>query len=269
MQRAATVDKSLDILEAVSDAGHLGLGIRGLARRLKINPTTVYNLAWTLCERGYLRQTDVTRRFVLGPACVKLAGGGSRWRDLARMAEPLVRKCQLDLDESIMLAALDSAAPALSSQNASAFRRILSLVYIPSSQVLRVDEPDVMAERAYGTAVGKMLLSTLEDAELAAYLEAYPPQRFTSKTLATPAAVRKSLAEIRLCGYAEAHDELTAGVSAVAVLVEHGPGARCLAGLGASAPTVRMDEQQVGKTLATLRRCAERIRRAWSTLAAP
>jgi len=256
MQRAATVDKSLDILEAIAQSDDGGLGIRELARRLKINPTTVHNLAWTLCERGYLRQTEATRRFILGPACHNLVRGGTRWRDLAQVAEPLVRQCQRDLDESIMLAALDGS-------------EIVSLVYVPSSQALRVDEPGGMAARAYGTAVGKMLLSTLAERDIEAYLKTYPPFPYTPKTLATAPAVVKSLAEIRARGYAETHDELAAGVSAVAVLVEGGADARIVTGLGASAPTIRMDAKQSAKTLVTLRRCAQSIRRAWAPLVQP
>lgn len=251
MQRAATLDKGLDVLEAVRAAGAAGLGIREMSRRLGINATTVHNLAWTLCARGYLRQDGATRRFVAGPACAAWAGDGSPLRRLARLAEPLVERCRNDLDESVMLAALDG-------------REIVPLVYLHSSQALRVHEPDVMAEHAYGTAVGKMLLSTLGEAELKAYLRAYPPHAFTARTLATPRAVTAGLARVRRQGHAETRDELTAGVSAAAVLVDLGPEARITAALGASAPSVRMSARQRRKTLDSLRLHARLIRQAWS-----
>jgi IclR family transcriptional regulator, KDG regulon repressor len=250
MQRAATLDKSLDILEAIREAREEGLGIREMARRLDINPTTVHNLAWTLCERGYLQQDGRTKRFLLGPACRKLAQGDAPFRDLAQRAEPLVRRCQDELGETVMLAALHG-------------REIAPLVYLPSSQSLRVHEPNVMAEHAYGTAVGKILLSTLGEADLEAYLRAYPPYPFTATTAATPRAVRAALREVRRQGYAGTHDELTAGVSALAVLIEQEVRPQCTAALAASAPTVRLDARQARKTLETLRHYARLIGRAW------
>ena len=250
MQRAATLDKSLDILEAIRESRAEGLGIREMSRRLNINPTTVHNLAWTLCERGYLQQNDKTRRFLLGPACAKLAQGDAPFRDLAQLAEPLVRRCQDDLDETVMLAALHGC-------------EIAPLVYLPSSQSLRVHEPNVMAEHAYGTAVGKMLLSTLNEEDLEAYMRAYPPYPFTATTVATPRAVRAALREVRERGCAETHDELTTGVSALAVLIEQSAEPPCTAALAASAPTVRLDEGRARKTLETLRHYAQLIGRVW------
>ncbi len=251
MQRAATLDKGLDILETIAAAREQRLGIRELARQLKINSTTVHNLVWTLCARGYLRQDESTRRFELGPAGLQLASRSIPWHELAQAAEPLIRQCQHDLDESVMLAALHGT-------------EILRLVYIPSSQALRVHEPDVMVERAYGTAVGKMLLSTLGEAELDAYLSAYPPHAFTSKTLTNAPAIRAALAKIRRQGSAETHDELTTGVSAAAVLVEAGPGIRFATGLGASAPTIRFGPRLATKTRKTLHHYAGLIRAAWA-----
>ncbi|MEI7731033.1 MAG: IclR family transcriptional regulator [Verrucomicrobiota bacterium] len=251
MQRAATLDKGLDILEAIGGSREGGLGIRDLARRLNINPTSVHNLVWTLCARGYLRQIEATRRFELGPAGLRLVGGPLPWRELAQVAEPLVCQCQRELDESVMLAALHGT-------------EILSLVYVPSSQALRVHEPDVMAERAYGTAVGKMLLSTLSENELETYFAVHPPHPFTPQTLATPAVIRSALAQIRRDGFAETHDELTTGVSAVAVLVESGPGIRVVTGLGASAPTIRFGPRQARKTLKMLQRYARLVCSAWA-----
>ncbi len=250
MQRAATLDKSLDILEAIRESRGEGLGIREMSRRLNINPTTVHNLAWTLCERGYLQQNDKTRRFLLGPACAKLAQGDAPFRDLAQLAEPLVRRCQDDLDETVMLAALHG-------------REIAPLVYLPSSQSLRVHEPNVMAEHAYGTAVGKMLLSTFGEDDLEAYLRAYPPYPFTATTVATPRSVRAALREVCERGHAETRDELTVGVSALAMLIEQGGEPRCVAALAASAPTVRLNARQAHKTLETLRHYAQLIGRVW------
>lgn len=249
MQRAATLDKGLDILEAVAAGNEQGVGIRELARRIGTNPTTAHNLVWTLCTRGYLRQEEQTRRFQLGAAFLPLTQNVQWWRALAQSAEPLVSRCREELDESIMLALLEHT-------------EVLTLIYQPSSQALRVHEPSVMGARAYGTAVGKMMLAVMPEEALALYLKEFPPQPFTAKTLATPDAIREELARVRHRGYAQTRDELTVGVSAIAVPID-APGRKNVAALGASAPTIRMDSAHAARTLDVLQRHAQLISRAW------
>ncbi len=131
MQRVASIDKGLDVVEAIQAAGENGLGVRALGRALGINPTTTHNICQTLAARGYLIQDPSSRRFRLGASWLPLARQGDIWRGLADAADGLVHRCREELDESIMLAVLDRAT-------------IATLVYYPSSQALRVDEPRVM-----------------------------------------------------------------------------------------------------------------------------
>ncbi|MCP4786354.1 MAG: hypothetical protein GY878_22665 [Fuerstiella sp.] len=102
---------------------------------------------------------------------------------LEEAAEPLVRRCRQQLGESILLAVLENA-------------EVSTLIYLPSAQALRVHEPHAMGERAYGTAVGKVLLSTLDGPALDRYLQLFPPQRFTSATITDPDRLRHELAII-------------------------------------------------------------------------
>ncbi len=245
MQRVGTIDKCFDILETILGSDREGLGIREIARQLDINTTTVHNICQTLCVRGYLRQNPNSKRYQLGTGLLPLAQSNQVWRNLEEAAEPLVRRCRQELDESIMLAVLDNT-------------EVSTLIYLPSVQALRVHEPHAMGDRAYGTAVGKVLLSTLDNTALSRYFQLFPPRAFTDATITDPDRMRQELETVRTQGYALTCGELTPGVRAVAVPVL-GPAGTPFAALGASAPQVRMDIAQVELTRATLLRYAEAI----------
>ena len=249
MQRVATVDKCFDILEAILCAGTGGVGIREMARRLEINPTTVHNLCWTLCARGYLRQDPSTKRFCLGAGLLPFAQSMQVWQSLAETVDPLVRSCREELDESILLVVMDHL-------------EIATLIYLPSTQALRVHEPRVMGDLAYGTAVGKTLLATLSEEALQQYFEQFPPRAFDSNEEVDPKDIRTELASIRQQGYAVSSDELAPGVSAVAIPI-CGPSGKAMAALGASAPTVRMNGSKAKHIRQTLLRFGEAIAKEW------
>ena len=249
MQRVATVDKCFDILEAILSAGPDGVGIREMARLQKINPTTVHNLCWTLCARGYLRQDPSTKRFHLGAGLLPFAQSMQVWQSLAETVEPLVRDCREELDESILLAVMDHL-------------EIATLIYMPSTQALRVHEPRVLGDLAYGTAVGKTLLSTLSKDALTQYFEQFPPRAYDSESEIDPNDIRTELTSIRQQGYAVSSDELADGVSAVAIPI-CGPTGDAMAALGASAPTVRMNGSKAKHIRQTLTRYGEAIAKEW------
>lgn len=249
MQRVGTVDKCFDLLEAILSAGEDGLGVREMARRLEINPTTVHNLCWTLIARGYLRQDQRTKRFQLGPRFMPLAQSAQVWRSLADTVQTLVRRCREELDESILLAVMEHSD-------------ISTLIYLPSTQALRVHEPRAMRDLAYGTAVGKVLLADLSDDELSHYLEQFPPQRYTDHSVTDPNEIRRELESVRRQGYAVSCDEVAMGVSAVAIPIRDLAGAT-VGGFGASAPTARMDAAQAKRTRTVLLQYGEAITKTW------
>ncbi len=249
MPRVSTIDKCLDVLEAIVHADSQGLGVRALARQLGMNATSAHNMCHTLCDRGYLWQDPASKRFQPGLALVLLARNGQVWHRLVADAEPIVLRCQQELRESILLATINST-------------EIITLTYHPSSQALRVHEPHTMGPRAYGTAVGKVLLSALNGEELTRYARLFPPQRFTDNTITDLERIRTELQGVRDRGYGQTHDELTLGVSAVAVPIV-GPDGQLFAALGASAPTLRMDAELMQQTRHKLAKYAASIHACW------
>lgn len=251
MPTILTADKTIDILEAVA-ASPDGAGTRDLARQLGMNVATVHNIAKTLEARGYLRQAKETRRFHPGVRLMLLGRRDRYLHTLAAAARPHVEWLAGALDESIMLGVLDHG-------------HVVNLHYIPSRQALRVQEPEDLAPIAHCTALGKLMLAHMPAESLDAYLRATPLQRFTPHTLADREALVVALEEVRKQGYSATRDELCEGVSAVAAPIAD-PWGEVIAAVGASAPTIRMDQPgQREQALEALQQAAARIRRAWAS----
>jgi DNA-binding IclR family transcriptional regulator len=97
---------------------------------------------------------------------------------------------------------------------------------------------------AYGTGVGKMLLSVLPPADLD---RLYPPDavlpQITDKTVTNPAAFRRELAHTRARGYALDCEESTPGLCCIAAPV-FGRDGDMVAAISVSVPTVRFTPQR-------------------------
>ncbi|SDT99002.1 transcriptional regulator, IclR family [Verrucomicrobium sp. GAS474] len=250
MPLVLTLDKSLSLLEAVV-AHRDGIGTRALAQELDLNVATVHNIARTFCHRGYLRQDSGTKTFFPGMRLMLLGRQPSYLQSLAVSASPIIEKVAKKLNESVMLASIDHG-------------HILNLKYVPSRQALRVHEADDISDHSYCTAVGKVLLASLSKPELEAYLRKTPLQHFTPHTLSTPEALKEELRKIAIQGYGETRDEAAEGVSAIAVPVRD-PWNVIVAGIGASAPTVRLqDADHFETTLRELREAAALVEKQWT-----
>ena len=249
MPAVLSLDKTLDILEAIAEADD-GMGTRPLARRLGYNVATVHNIADTLKARGYLRQHPVTKRFEPGLRLMMLGRHGGFLDAFSRLAEPHVRALASDLKDTVMLVALDMG-------------RAVKVAYLPAENPAHRQEPEDLGDCAYCTACGKMMLAAMDDATLEAYMAETPLHAFTPVTLATREAIRAEAATIRERGHAIARDELTPGVTAAAVPL-YNPWGGMVAAVGASAPSSRMTPRRLNHVLRKLRAAADAVSAYWA-----
>lgn len=248
MPRVLSLDKSLTVLEAIFQHRD-GIGTRALAGQLKLNVASVHNIAQTFCKRGYLRQDPDSKVFYPGIRLLLLGRHPSYIRSLSLSASAIVDDVARKLNESVMLASMDHG-------------RVLNLKYVPSRQALRVQESEDMSQHAYCTAVGKILLASMTETEFSIYQHEVRFQNFTPHTITTAERLQQEIQTVREKGYAQTRDEFCEGISAVAVPI-YDPWGTIVAGIGASAPTVRMDHEDFAITLQELRLAATQIEEQW------
>jgi DNA-binding IclR family transcriptional regulator len=72
-QRVQSLDRALDLLEALSEADELG--VSELASRTGLVPSTAHRLLATLVARGYAAQNPATGRYLTGFKLLELTSG--------------------------------------------------------------------------------------------------------------------------------------------------------------------------------------------------
>lgn len=248
-QRVLTLEKSIALLEAVFAAPQ-GIGTRPLAKLLDENIATVHNISMTLCDLKYLQQDAKTKVFYPGLRLMVFSRHPTYRRSLLQTGAPIIDAVAEQINESTLLAVIDGG-------------RVINLKYSPGRQALRAHESDDMSDHAYATAVGKVLLASLTEPELDDYLKRVSLKRLTENTVRDGAALKAELAQVRKQRYARTVDEFCEGLSAMAVPVYDLWG-NILAGIGCSAPTVRLQKPaQVKLTLAALQSAAANLEKAW------
>lgn len=241
-----SVNRAIDLLEALSAAGGEGLQLSGVARQVGLLPSTAYRLLATLAGRGYVRQEPQSRRYALGPVARLLLGVSPNLDGLVRLAMPHLGDLARASGETANLAIL----------------RNMSVVFvdqIASGQLVRAVPQLNVPLPMHATAAGKALLACLPAHALGSYLNR-PRPAFTRNTLASRQALEAALAETHLLGYAVDREELDEGGRCVAATVR-GLNVEPIAALTITGPTSRMTSARLRALGRLVQRAAKRLSR--------
>ena len=223
------VVRALDILELFLDGRELS--VPDITGRLGLPRTTVHELVNTLVARKYLTAVaDGVGRYRLGLPLFQLGSVFAEHLDLAREARAVSEEVAGRCDETVHVAVLDGT----------------DVVYIAkadSTYPVRLVSAVGRRVAAHCTAVGKMLLSDLDDAVLAdRYPNGTPLARLTPKSITSPTKLRQHLADVREQGFAQESGESNDGVVCVAGPVRDAGGGM-VAAMSISVPSPRWTDE--------------------------
>jgi DNA-binding IclR family transcriptional regulator len=225
------VTRALDILELFLD-GDGTLSAPEIVRRLQLPRTTVHELVTTLVARSYLTPVpSAPGRYRLGVRSYQLGSRYAEQLDLAAEGQQVARLVAETCDETVHVAILEHTD-------------VIYIAKVDSTHAVRMVSAAGRRLPAHCTSVGKMLLASLPEAELAsripddAQLTAMTPNSITD-----PAALRTELADIRERGTAIESRESNPDVSCVAAPVRDRSG-RVVAALSISVPMIRWSDER-------------------------
>lgn len=200
-----SVKRALDILSLFS-LSRPRLGIAEISRLVNLRKPTVHGLVQTLLEEGYLSQDEQTRQYMVGLRVVELGSIFAGNLKINQVGGELVQRMASGSGQHARIAIWDRDT------------MLISFNAFPSeeSMVFQQVGPRVPA---YCTSIGKAVLSTLNEAELEAYLERVPLQGFTPATITEKEKLQKCLKKSIANGYASENSEFFLGMSCVAVPV--------------------------------------------------
>lgn len=233
-----SVERSLEILEALADGGELGLV--EVATRTGLQPSTTHRLLATLVARGYAVQTRPAGRYVLGYKLAELAGAvGERTGRLRALARAHLTIVQGLTGESANLSVL-APPDAVYVDQVDGTRAVRMLARIGASVP------------AHASAAGKAMLAYLPPEAIHDVVGDEPLAALTPRTITSLAALGDELDRVRARGYAVDDEEHEPGVGCVAAPIFDHDGS-AVAALSVSAPTQRIragDPASLGMLLA-------------------
>ncbi|MFI6347152.1 IclR family transcriptional regulator [Streptomyces sp. NPDC050560] len=238
-----SVDRALRLLALLP--GRHRLRVTDVSQELGVAPSTAHRLLSTLAYRGFVAVDHRTRTYRMGPALRAIAQAGQSEPDLPARAQPHVARLSRTLDETVNLVVLEGA-----------FCRFVGGV--PGERPLRTSVRMGAVLPSHTVSGGKVLLAELPHRQLIALFAGQDMLPMTDRTIVSLDALREELTTVRGQGYALNDGESEEGITAVAVPVRDADRV-AVAALAVSAPSVRMNSQQVTAVLGPLRETAAAI----------
>ena len=241
-----SLERAFAILEAIA-ARPAGISLAELSKSVGLHTSTAYHLVRTMVARGYVRQDPVSKRYAVGRKIFALAAGLRSELDLVSLAESVLAELSAATGETAHLAILSGTDVAIVARTAG-------------TGAFQLRESHGGLRPGHATALGKVLLASLEDERLAAHLGAAELQAFTPKTIVDRERLLAELRQVRASGIAYDDGEFSPEVRCVAVPVRDFTGA-VVAAVGLSGPVWRVALQALGGMTADVQRAAEALSR--------
>jgi DNA-binding IclR family transcriptional regulator len=196
----ASVQRALHLVDEIGEAAR-PLTAKSLARRTGLALPTTYHLLRTLVHEGYVVKVD--GGYVLGDRVAVLS---EKSRGLACSARfrPVLRGLHDELRAAAYLSVLDDG-------------EIVLVDVVDSPGAPRADLWVGFHAAAHATALGKAVLSTLDEESRRDYLSAHDLPDLTSRTVTDPRVLMRQLEEP--APYALDREEYAVGTACVAVPV--------------------------------------------------
>jgi DNA-binding IclR family transcriptional regulator len=230
MRSTDGVERVTRVLDLLGSSA-VGLGVREVARRLQIHPSTASRLLGTLAASGFVERDMPSGRYRLGARIVGLAAATVTRLPVVSQARPELEHLSIVTSETANLAILDRTHVVYVDQVTPAHTVVMA------SWVGR-------RSPAHASSSGKVLLAfgdpRARDAVIRGRLE-----QLTPHTVTDPARLATVLDQARRQGYATGTGELEEGLVTLAapVLIE----GRAVAAISVSGPSYRLPARDLAK----------------------
>lgn len=209
--RVRSVERALDVLELLADAGSEGQRLAELARELGTSKSTVLALLRTLAARGFVAElgTGRSRRYGLGLALARLGDQVLSQISLLDLVLPSLRAMTEETGWTSRVGVLDEA-----------YAVIIGRVDGPG--IVRFQSNLARRELPHCSAIGKALLSKLPEERVRAIVErtGLPPR--TATTITDVEELLRDLDRVRERQFAVDDEEDSDGVFCVgAPVLDH------------------------------------------------
>ncbi|MFZ5917704.1 MAG: IclR family transcriptional regulator [Chloroflexota bacterium] len=237
--------RGLEILSSFSATGP-SLTLSDLARRLGMGRSSVYRLAHTLTQLGYLEFDENTKHYSPSAKVLTLAADTAAGMALSTAALPHLKELARQFDETASLGILVG-------------QHVVFVQRIESQQILTTRFQIGSRLPVYCTSLGKTLLAFLPPEEARDLLSTLDLVPMGPNTITDVEALLDNLAQIRASGFGLNDQELTVGLHSVAAPVRSASG-QVIAAVDVSTLVARIPhERLIGEVAVAVIKAADRI----------
>ncbi len=239
------VDRAIGVLELLARRGAVGVG--DVAENLGVHKSTASRLLSALEARDLVEQRDARGRYRLSHGILRLASAVPARQDISHQAQPICDDLATKVGETVTVAVARSG---------------LSVNLLQAFGPSTIGSQDWLGSLnpLHATSTGKVLLASLEPADLTAIVDDVPLERFTPTTVTDPAALRDQVAEAQRDGVAYAYEELEEGLNSLAAPIRDYTGA-VIGAIGASGPVYRFTRERMHEVTPVVTAAAAEISR--------
>lgn len=239
-QQTSGVIRTIAILETLSR--HQTINLESLAKETKLPKATLLRFLSTLVNLGYVYR-DSSDLYSLTLKMFSVGSHGLEHIDLIQIANPIAQKLCEELGETVHMGVLEDD----------------EAVYIlkkESSFTIRMYSRVGKTIPLYCTAIGKILLSDMNERELASYLGKVNLKPFTPNTLRDSQALKQELMQIRSQGWAWDNEEHEMGTLCIGSAIRDYTG-KAVAAMSVSWPLFRFNVEEKQRIVSSiLQACA-------------
>ncbi len=241
-----SLERAFAIFEEIA-RHRAGINLADLSKAVGLHNSTTFHLVKTMTQLGYISQLRDSKRYRIGSKLFTLAAGALDESTLLALATPVL--------EGLTAATGEAGHFAIRSGN-----EIVVIARTAGSGLLQLADRTGSTRPAHATALGKVLLAAMSDAEIRRFLAETGLRKYTAKTLVEPAAILREVGEARRKGIAYDDGEFDEEVRCVAVPVYDFAG-RVAGAIGISGAVWRL-------SLQSLQEKARQVREAAAALSA-
>lgn len=224
------VDRVFNVMETLSLTGPVGL--IELSNALKLHKSTTHRLLNSLSYMGYVKQNEETGKYSLTYKLLEIAYRSLSNTEVLPAARPYLKKLSIKTGETVHLVHLEGTEAVYIDKVESNANSVRMVSKVGSRIPL------------YCSGVGKAILATMTDEEVAHIWENSNIQKFTNYTITTLEGLYQILQQVRENGYAMDDEENEEGVRCIAACILDYKG-RARYAFSLSAPKGRMDDNRI------------------------
>jgi len=237
------LERGLSILEAFGESGET-LALSEIARRQNLNVSTAHRLVKTLTGMGWLEFDEGQDKYRLGLKAFRVGFTYLYQSSVEQLARPFLEILAAEAGQTASLGILDES-------------EVVYIGIVRGQQEVGIQSRVGARHPAYCTALGKVLLSRLDDASLRAVLGQGTPRR-TENTITDPEILGQELLQVRRNGYAVDNEERMRGIYCIAAPILNHEG-QCVAAVSISAPIFSVTTENRYRYLQLVMRTARKI----------